>query len=80
MRVGTGNSFGWPYHGTAGQKIILKERFMSLMLESAWRGRMQALEYIAKCAEDGDMLAAIERGGDAIAEIALRDSFVDVRI
>ena len=48
--------------------------------EAAERGRMQALRYIAKCADDGDRLAAIERGGNPIAEIAFRDSCMDVRI
>jgi hypothetical protein len=80
MRVGTGNTLGLSYSGTSGESAIVKERFMSLSLESAWRGHQQALEYIAKCAEDGDMLAAIERGGNPIAEIALRDSFVDIKI
>lgn len=35
----------------------------------------KAMEYIAKVAGDGDALAAIEKGGNPVAEIAQRDSF-----
>jgi hypothetical protein len=80
MRVEIGSTYGLLYSGTAGGRAVTREGFWALSLEAAWRGRRQALKYIAKCAKDGDALAAIERGGSPIAEIARRDSFVDVRI
>jgi hypothetical protein len=43
--------------------------------DTAQRGYNQALEYIAKVAQDGDALAAIEKGGNPIAEIAVRDAY-----
>lgn len=42
--------------------------------EAAQLGYQQVLEFIGKNAEDGNMLAAIERGGNPIAAIAKRDS------
>lgn len=48
-----------------------------LIREAAQRGYQQALEYIGKYAEDGDMLAAIERGGNPLADIAERDSHTE---
>lgn len=45
--------------------------------DAAQRGYSQALEYIAKTAQDGNMLAAIERGGNPIAEIARRDTYTE---
>jgi len=33
------------------------------------------MEYIGKIASDGDMLAAIEKGGEPIADIAERDAY-----
>jgi hypothetical protein len=43
--------------------------------DAAQRGKQQALDYIGKTAEDGDRLAAIEKGGNPIADIAERDAF-----
>ena len=43
--------------------------------EAAMRGYRQAMGFIGQTAEDGDALAAIERGGDPIAEIAERKAF-----
>lgn len=46
-----------------------------LAREAAQRGYQQAIEYIGKVAADGDMLAAIENGGNPIADIAARDAY-----
>ena len=43
--------------------------------DAAQCGKQQVLDYIGKTAEDGDMLAAIEKGGNPIADIAERDAF-----
>jgi hypothetical protein len=43
--------------------------------EAAQLGKQQVLNYIGKTAEDGDRLAAIEKGGNPIADIAERDAF-----
>lgn len=45
------------------------------MKEAAQRGYQNAMEVIGKRAQDGRMLAAIEKGGNPIAYIARRDSF-----
>ncbi|MCX7841767.1 MAG: DUF6470 family protein [Clostridia bacterium] len=42
--------------------------------EMAQRGYQQVMEFIAKTAADGDRLAAIERGGNPIADICERDA------
>lgn len=39
------------------------------------RAYQQVMEYIGKIAEDGDRLAAIEKGGNPIADIAERDAY-----
>ncbi|KNY28625.1 DUF6470 family protein [Pseudobacteroides cellulosolvens] len=39
------------------------------------RSKENAIEYIGKIAADGDMLAAIEKGGHPIPEIAARDAY-----
>lgn len=39
------------------------------------KGKQRTLEYIGKLVSDGDALAAIENGSNAVAEIALSDSF-----
>lgn len=39
------------------------------------RAKQEHLENIGKIADDGNMLAAIENGGNPIAEMALRDSY-----
>lgn len=44
-------------------------------VEAAQDAKQQVMEYIAKNAADGDMLASIESGGNPIAEIAERDSY-----
>jgi hypothetical protein len=43
--------------------------------EGAQRGYQQVMEFIGKTAEDGKVLAAIERGGNPIADIAKRDAY-----
>ena len=45
------------------------------MQEAAYLGMQQAMEYIAKVASDGDVLAAIENGGNPIAYFAERDAY-----
>ncbi|MDP4179499.1 MAG: DUF6470 family protein [Bacillota bacterium] len=47
---------------------------LDLTRDAAQRGYESALEYTGKLAEDGDRLAAIEKGGKPIVEIAVRDS------
>lgn len=42
--------------------------------DAAHAGYQQAMQYIAKCSSDGDMLANIKSKRNAIAEIAARDS------
>lgn len=46
-----------------------------LLKDSSQRAYQHIMEYIGKVADDGDRLAAIERGGNPIAEIAKRDAF-----
>lgn len=46
-----------------------------LMVDVAELSRERVMEYIAKYAQDGDMVAHIESGGNPISEIAFRDSF-----
>ncbi|NSW90063.1 MAG: hypothetical protein HPY74_05130 [Firmicutes bacterium] len=48
---------------------------MDLLRESAQRAYQHVMEYIGKTAEDGDRLAAIELGGNPLADIAERDAF-----
>lgn len=55
---------------TAGLKNVFE-----LTEEAAQAGQQQSMEYIAKKAADGDMLANIKAGGNPIAEIARRDSY-----
>ena len=43
--------------------------------EAAQKGQQQALEYIGKMAGDGNRLAAVEKGGNPIKEIAIRDAY-----
>lgn len=50
---------------------------IDLSRELAQMAQQQVLEYIGKIASDGDMLAAIEQGGNPIADIAERDSYVE---
>lgn len=45
-----------------------------LIREWAQKGKQQAIETIGKIAEDGNRLAAIQYGGNPIAEMAKRDS------
>lgn len=46
-----------------------------LSKEAAQLGYRYAMEFIGKTAEDGDRLAAIEKGGNPIVEIAIRDAY-----
>jgi len=55
---------------SAGLKNIL-----DLTRSEVQKAKQRALEYIAKVAEDGDRLAAIEKGGNPIAEMAARDLY-----
>jgi len=48
-----------------------------LIREISQRAYQHVLEYIGKVAEDGDTLAAIERGGNPIADIAERDAYTE---
>ncbi|NLC45123.1 MAG: hypothetical protein GX783_12690 [Clostridiales bacterium] len=48
---------------------------MDLLKEAAYLARQQAMEYIGKVASDGDVLAAIENGGNPIAYFAERDAY-----
>ncbi|MCX8129905.1 MAG: DUF6470 family protein [Clostridia bacterium] len=48
---------------------------IDLMREAAQMGYQQVMEYIGKVAADGDTLAAVERGGEPIADIAERDAY-----
>jgi len=48
---------------------------LELAEEAAQRGYQQALDFIGKNAADGDRLAAIENGGNPIAEISKRDAY-----
>jgi len=54
----------------------LKNTF-DITKEAAQRGQQQALEAIGSIAEDGDRLQAIEAGGNAIAEIAKKNSHTE---
>ncbi len=47
----------------------------ALSREAAQLGYQSAMDYIAKKAEDGDMLAKVENGGDPIIDIAVRDAY-----
>lgn len=51
--------------------------FQELTREQNELAYNQVMEYIGKTAEDGDLLAAIERGGNPIADIAERDGFIE---
>jgi hypothetical protein len=51
------------------------KNFIEVINEAAQIGYQQVMEYIGKTAEDGDRLAAIELGGNPIADIAERDAF-----
>ncbi len=42
--------------------------------EAASRGYKKVMQYIGKTANDGEMLAAIQNGGNTIAHIAVRDA------
>ncbi len=46
-----------------------------LTKEAADRGYQQAMEYINKTSQDGYRLSAIEKGGNPIADIAVRDAY-----
>lgn len=48
---------------------------LDLSKEAAQLAYRGVMEYIGKVASDGDMLAAIENGGEPIADIAERDAF-----
>ncbi|HHW49101.1 MAG TPA: hypothetical protein GXX14_10885 [Clostridiaceae bacterium] len=48
---------------------------IDLMREAAQRAYQHVLEYIGKVAADGDRFAAIELGGNPIAETAVRDAY-----
>lgn len=45
---------------------------------AAQKGYQQVMSFIEKTASDGQRLAAIQNGGNAIVEIAKRDAFADV--
>lgn len=45
--------------------------------EVAQRGYQQAMEFIAKEVANGDAMAAIERGGNVLSQIALEDSYTE---
>lgn len=45
-----------------------------LLKEAAQLGYQQAMDFIGKTAADGNILAAIENGGNPIKDIAVRDS------
>lgn len=51
------------------------KNYIDIAKEAAQRGYQQVMEYIEKYAQDGDMLAAIENGGNPLADIAQRDAF-----
>jgi hypothetical protein len=51
------------------------KNFIEVTNEAAQRGYQQVMEFIGKTAEDGDRLAAIELGGNPLADIAERDAF-----
>lgn len=53
----------------AGMKSITQ-----LNREFAQEGQQAVLEYISKTSQEGDMLGAIENGGNAIADIARQNS------
>jgi hypothetical protein len=48
---------------------------VELTREAARRGHTQVIEYIGKTAADGRMLAAIERGGNPLKDIVVRDAY-----
>jgi len=48
---------------------------MDIVKDGAQKGKQKCLEYIGKTVTDGDTLAAIENGVNAIAEIAKRDLY-----
>ena len=69
-------------HDNAFQSTGLKS-FIELAGEGARLGFRQSMQYIAKTASDGDRLAAIEKGGSPICDIAERDAWagtVDIYI
>lgn len=51
--------------------------FRELAEEQSQIARSNAMEYIGRTAEDGNQLAAIENGGNPIADIALRNSYTE---
>mgnify|MGYP001195799771 CR=1 FL=1 len=51
------------------------KNFLDLVRDGAQRGYQRVMEYIAQTAQDGDRLAAIELGGDPIADIAEERSY-----
>lgn len=51
------------------------KNFLDLARAEAQRGYQRVLEYIAQTAQDGDRLAAIELGGNPIADIAEERSY-----
>lgn len=51
------------------------KNFLELTREQAEMAYNHVMEYIGQTAEDGDMLAAIEKGGSPIADIAERNAF-----
>lgn len=51
------------------------KNYRDLAKETAQKGYRQVMQYIGKVVADGDAMAAIENGGNPIAEIAKRDSY-----
>ncbi|MCX7746385.1 MAG: DUF6470 family protein [Clostridia bacterium] len=51
-----------------------------IIREAAQLGQQAAMQYIGKVVSDGNMMAAIESGVNAIAEIAARDSYEEKQI
>ncbi|MDN5276732.1 MAG: hypothetical protein PWR01_697 [Clostridiales bacterium] len=51
------------------------KNFLDLARTQAQRGYQRVMEYIAQTAQDGDRLAAIELGGNPIADIAEERSY-----
>jgi len=51
------------------------KNFLDLAQTQAQRGYQRVMEYIAQTAQDGDRLAAIELGGNPIADIAEERSY-----
>ncbi|MBM7582626.1 hypothetical protein JOD02_001483 [Caldicoprobacter guelmensis] len=51
------------------------KNFLDLARAQAQKGYQRVMEYIAQTAQDGDRLAAIEQGGNPIADIAEERSY-----